>query len=412
MRNNTMRETLEAALSAQNPALAGRSNEDVLSAVKATEREIRKEAAGKKPRTIAIGRHPILPTNTTLSRLKNSLSTASSRYIAPPNKVNPFSKHAFIGEPKGSIVDELNQASQPAIQPSEDTKPSAAHWFGTTTSQPESQPASEPAGQQVSEKSDAGSPTHLAENAGPRLVDSERHETTSKTEATAPHAEAGTPAATPANTNHSPGTPVATPAPVTLTNLAFLETRTAFSGELSGMVEKLRTARTAIAFTMEQLRGRRKKTEEELKAKQQELEGIDEQMNHARENLRKIEDTISASALLAEQAAGIDPGMFSAKNAHGKAHVAVKAAGNKYGNRWDTSNPTILRIADARQFFQEHKDAPRGVKGWTSAAILAAMPEGKRAHGKTALPAMLKTLADEGTVERVDRGMYKAASSC
>ena len=174
------------------------------------------------------------------------------------------------------------------------------------------------------------------------------------------------------------------------------------------MVARLRTAKAAIAFALEQLRARRKKTEEELAARQHYLEGIDRQVEHERENLRKIDDTITASTLLAEQAAAIDPGLLTSRGTHHKT-AGGGGDGKRYANRW-SDDPSILHIADMRSFFAEHPEIPHGKDGWDAAAIVAELLPVKQEHAKLSLPAMLKVMADAGEIERVGRGLYRTAN--
>ena len=279
-----------------------------------------------------------------------SFGSISPRYITPPNRLNPFSVHAH---PVSAFL--TVDKDQPAA--TVDSK------LGVEAAKPLiSPPLIEPSSQE------------------------------------SPHLERQI-----FLSGDASSVPAAIPVPP-----PFPQAQTAFSPELIGMVTRLRTAKSAIAFTLEQLRGRRKKTEEELTAKQHDLEGIDRQMEHERENLRKIEDTITASTLLAEQAAAIDPGLLTSRGTHHKT-AGGGGDGKRYANRW-SDDPSILHIADMRSFFAEHPDPPPHEDGWSVATIVLQLPAIKQAHAKTALPGMLKGMADAGLIERVGRGLYKAVS--
>ncbi len=184
--------------------------------------------------------------------------------------------------------------------------------------------------------------------------------------------------------------PAADPLPA---DLNWLSKPTPFGDPLQGMVAKLRNAKTKIACSLEQLRGRQKKVEEELFAVQYEVE-------QARDNLRKIDDTISACALVAEQSASIQAGVLSEGNHHKKSADGSSRRGVPMP---DKDDPSILRVEDLRQFFKDNPGT-----NWSAAEIREQMPLIKREHAKVYLPSALTVMAAANEIERVDRGIYRA----
>ena len=327
MRNTTMQEKLARAFTSDDAG--NRSNDEILSAVSAMTRKIKKQS-----------KQPLF----------------SPRYVTPPNRLNPFSVHAHpvsafltVDEEKRTEIPSPKSGAEPA-------KPFIA------IASPD-----EPATNESSQ----------SKTASPLPGDVELPKI------------------------------AVIPSPNPPTDRSFPQVQTAFSPELSGMVGKLRMAKTAIAFTLEQLRARRKKTDEELAAKQRDLEGIDRQIEHEKENLRKIDETIEASALFAEQAASIDPGLLTFKGAHRKSAHANEGDGKRYTNRW-SDDGSLLHIAHARKFFEEHPEVPPNEDGWSVAAIAEQMPAIKQAHAKISLGAMLAQMVTTGELERVGRGLYKS----
>lgn len=329
MRNTTMRDKLADAFTAEAGALSSeRSNEEVLSAVSAVQRKMKKEE--RKPGFLL-----------------------GPRYVTPPKRANPFSMHAYPAstfltvdkkEPTETIGSALGvEAAKPLI----------------------SLPVPEPASQESS------------------------------------HSEAAIPVV-----GDSPSPSAATPVPS-----SFPQSQTAYPPQLKSLMDSYAMAKSAIAFTLEQLHTRRKKTEEELAARQRDLESIDRQVEHEKENLRKIDEIIAASALLAEQVAVAPAGLLSFKGAHHKTSTGSARDPNQYANRW-SDDPSILHIADVRKFFAEHPALPpNGKAGWDAAAIVPELPAIKQTHAKLSVPGMLKSMTDSGVIERVGRGLYKAVVS-
>ena len=412
MRNTTMRETLEAALSVQNAAIAGRSNDEILSAVKATRRELRKEETEKKLRSITAGKHEVPPKSSTFARLKNSPAAASPRYVAPPSKQNPFSRHAYAGEPHSTLLDELakeakvasQQASEPASEQtpelaspaepvSESTKPSAEHWFGVPASQ-RATPAtmdpslgtpavSESASQQASEEQEEVLAEPEKESEGPVLV---------------PPAPVLTLVGAPQTRESDEAEELMRQVPA---NLEWLERPSPFSGHLRGMVDSLRDARSKLNFILEQATKRSREFREKLEQEEAVIQ-------RTREEVRQIDDAISACALVAEQSASIKPELLQPAHAH-KTAAAKKAGapaeGAKKGGRWSRDD-AFLRTADAEAFFAANPGT-----NWTAGEIRATLPASKQEHARNYMPVLLSQMYKAGKIQRVGVGIYRAMGS-
>jgi hypothetical protein len=176
-------------------------------------------------------------------------------------------------------------------------------------------------------------------------------------------------------------------------SLAWLEKPSPFSVNLNAIVESLRDARTRANFTLGEHLARAKEYRGRLEAEEF---GIETQ----RENLKVLDDTISACALVAEQSLGIEPALLST----GHAKVASAPREHRY-HRPATNDPSILRIKDVSKFFENNRET-----NWTVAEILPLLPAAKRQHAKSYLPNVLSTLCDAKEILRVSRGIYRASS--
>jgi hypothetical protein len=171
------------------------------------------------------------------------------------------------------------------------------------------------------------------------------------------------------------------------------------------MANKLSMAKSVLAVSLGNLRARRMKVEGECAVKQRELEGIDHEIAAKLESVHRIDEAISANALLMEQISSIDPELLS------KSPLKRPMPGGE-GRRPHAipskDDPSILRLEDVREFFRDHPEPPPGKTGWSAAAILEYMPAEKQAHGKSYLPSALTTEKNAGKLRLVERGLYLA----
>jgi hypothetical protein len=184
----------------------------------------------------------------------------------------------------------------------------------------------------------------------------------------------------------------------TSSNLEWLNKPTPFKDHLKGMVENLRDAKNNIAFTLEQLRGRQKKLEGELFEVQFSIE-------QQKENLRQLDDTISACALVAEQSASIPPGLLTSATVH-KTHAKTENYVKGKNHYRDPNNPSTCRQLDIEKFFADNPDSD-----WTAHTICECLPPIKQEHARKYLSVLLPTMFNSGKIQRVALGTYRALES-
>jgi hypothetical protein len=186
--------------------------------------------------------------------------------------------------------------------------------------------------------------------------------------------------------------PLATPSAPP--NLNWPQKPSPFDADLKPIESKLRDARTRVAFTLEQLREQEKNLDTQLC-------GVRSQLEKYRERVRQINEAIAACVLLAEQSAGLEPGLLAAGGTHHK--TPGFATGTPHITMPDKNDPTILRMEDMRQFFKEHPG-----KEWSAGTILPRLPVEKQAHAKSYLPSALTNLRKMDEIRCVSRGRYQA----
>jgi len=297
------------------------------------------------------------PAKKKATKKTSDLTVLAPRYVAPPQRANPFAVHTFasglpqrqdpmmeelpplevVREPEQSMIaveEPPEKTSQEEPPPEEQTPPEIPY-------PPESKPE--------------------AEIQPPPVED----------------------------------TPATIELPALPTNLAWLDKPTPFSGNLSAIIESLRSARTLCACTLEEARARRKQ-------KQDALDSEDFLILQQQEYLKSIENTMSACALVAEQSIGIEPRLLAPKSLHEKKPAKVNAQGKRTIHMPDKDDPNILRIEEVKRFFDQNPNV-----NWTAAEIIAELPSHKRAHAKVYLSAAMSTLASNDAIERVGRGIYR-----
>jgi hypothetical protein len=188
--------------------------------------------------------------------------------------------------------------------------------------------------------------------------------------------------------------------PVLPPNLEWLNKPTPFSNNLRGMAESLRTAKTALNCRLEMTL----KTLKDFRAK---VEYEESQESRLREDLRQIDDTLSACALVAEQSASIRPELLAPDLHHKKYGAADGKPGGKkqsvnYSRRWNLEDNTVCRREDVVNFFKANPDA-----NWDAREVRNALPAQKQAHGKIRVPGLLAELTNDGIIKRVTTGVYR-----
>lgn len=190
-----------------------------------------------------------------------------------------------------------------------------------------------------------------------------------------------------------------------LSNLEWLTKPTPFKDHLKGMVDKLRDAKTNIAFTLEQLRARQKKLEGEQKKLEDELYQVQFSIEQQKDNLRQLDDTISACALVAEQSATIPSGLLTSVTAH-KIHAKTEDHSNEKPRYRSPDDPTACHQRDIVEFFATHPNSD-----WQIPKILEELPEIKKEHAKRYLNVLLPAMVKTGKIQRVSIGVYRSLES-
>lgn len=280
-----------------------------------------------------------------------NLAEATPRYIPPPRRANPFAVHTFSSQPY--VVEDRSMEEPPETVPAIE------------------EPPEEPIGEE---------PAPEEPQAPPAEVEPEIETNPAPIPSAAPPVEEPLPAFEP---------------PALPPNLAWLDKPTPFSGNLSAIIESLRSARTLCACTLEEARARRKQ-------KQEALDSEDYLILQQQEYLKSIENTMSACALVAEQSIGIEPRLLAPKSPHEKKPAKVNAEGKRTITMPDKDDPTILRVDEIRKFFAANPNT-----NWTVNEIVSELPAHKRKHGKIYLSGAMAFMATQGEIERVGRGIYR-----
>lgn len=357
-------------------------------------------ATAKKPAPIAKKvEYPIEESEQSLLEVKDKSEPAhSSRYITPPRKQHPFSH--FSLPPAPSIAE-----PEPMPAPEEIAAPALAEVemaFAPIEKETEPTPAKEeaapeaalavteslfepPPPETIVVSEDDGKPSLSAGEAEVSMNSSLFEEREA-----APLAEnkEAPLIAVPLLTEEE--TAPVNPLPP---NLAWLEKQTPFGENLKGMVSILRDAKTRIVCDLEQLRKRQKNLEAELFQVQYSVE-------QKKDDLRQLDNTISACALVAEQSTGIQPGLLALNGTHHR--KPTNGAGKHIPHTFGKNDPGTLHLDEIRKFFAENPDT-----NWTAGEICKQLPESKQEHGKTYLSTALTNLTQMEEIQRVDRGIYR-----
>jgi hypothetical protein len=379
MRNTTMQDALTDILTrGVNTQLEHQTDEAVLSAVKATRRKLTKKT---KEQNFAAS----FPSQ------NKPKPVYAPRYIDPRSKRSPFSVHAYsavtVPEPPVEAEPELE------VEESEQQVPVVE------TKQPETAASPKIVNVPIELKSPAKvtpvTPIPIfekpPEDLGPVLVPIVKEA----------HVEEKPQPETPA----PPETPVidseyedveTEPAVVLPSNLEWLKKPTPFATNLTAIVNELRDARQRVIFTLEQYQARQKELRKQLDAAEY---GIEEQ----KENLRVLDDNISACALVAEQSANLKPGLLVANQIYHHRHIERKMGTPFASVRARRNDPAVCHPDDLIQFF----NANSGVN-WSISEVYKALPASKKEHTqKQQIYALLSALAKSGRLQRVGNGIYR-----
>ena len=312
------------------------------------------------------------------------------RYVPPPKRANPFAVHVF------PVAATAMREEFPSPEPA----PEGSQSHSVSPAAVEQLPPSEPIRLSIQE-SPQPCPTLVEVATGPETA-------VPLSEVSLPEPFKAAPAAelAPIAAEGVIAESVATsPGLVLPSDLSWLDKPTPFSSPLKGMVDNLRDAKTRIAFQMEQERARKAKLEGEVSKLQDELFTVEFRIEEQREGLRRIDDIISACALVAEQSVSIDPRLLAANGGANKKAIELGGMRRKYA-RPAADDPSILRAADLRKFFTANPDIK-----WAAKEILEQLPAIKRAHGKKSISVVLASMTNAGEIERVGPGTYRKAAT-
>ena len=373
MQNTTMQDALTKILNGPGGVsrqLADQTDDAVLSAVRATRRKLRKTTSKSK-------RAPVPE-----EKKKTETAVFAPRYVDPRRK-NPFSVHAY------SVL------RVPEAEEEKASEPVSAVLTSETSE---------------SEMAAAGKDLHLSSNVKIPVVEESTPISNLPPESTASASLPSIPSL-PAKENSiseplaKPESPApdttpeeeeALPAAVLPSNLQWLKKPTPFSSNLTAIVDELRDARQRVIFTLQQHQARQKEFRKQLDVAEF---GIAEQ----EENLRQLDDTISACALVAEQSNGLNPVLLVANPVHHHRHVERKMGTPFASIGMRKRDPAICHPNDLIQFFK----ANSGVN-WSVSEVYKALSASKKEHTeKQQIYAILSALSKSGRIQRVGNGIYR-----
>lgn len=388
MRNPTMAERMDAALG-------------VLKKKTASAPEARK-GAGVRPKT---GVEKLREAARDLANARND-QTLGAPYVTSLKRRDPFSVHAYSFVPI-DIVTEMKLA------------------------EPEKPLVSESASRQVSELANELTPEtcdlipenrdQISGTQEPRSQANEKIEDgdqKAEPEPETPRVEAAepepTPLVPPTASPEKPTEPIEPVAPAIYIppDLVWLEEETPFIEPLKFMVSQVRGAKANVNFTLGQSIERQKQLHVERDVIDVRLGQEERTEAEQRETLRKLDDMISACALMAEQSMTVDQELLtphtekkSRKAAETKSGNGAKPAPRAY-RRWDLSNNAMCHKEDIVRFFHANPNT-----NWRAPEIRKLLPPAKQAHAKGYLNVLLNNLYKEGLLLHPDEGIYRYVPS-
>jgi hypothetical protein len=185
-------------------------------------------------------------------------------------------------------------------------------------------------------------------------------------------------------------------------NLNWLEKQTPFAPDLKGIVDRVRDAKTRIAFTMEQLRHREEEIKKQCEKARADLDSVQFQIEQQRDYTRQLDDMIAACAIVAKQSAAIDPGLFSrmVTKQMNKIHTVTT-----HTARW-SGDPSFCHRKDVLALL---KTSPN--EEWNADKVRKGLPAIMQTHAHKVVPGILANLTNEGILQRVSVGFYCLAKT-
>ena len=385
MRNSTMRDKLASVLGAGVPIpLTG-----------ARARQLREPELRHKPRPYMESRKPV------------TVEVESPRYIVPPKKAKPFAVHVYpVVSPFAKRLSSLKVAEEEAPEievkeepPKVEAKPEAEMILEP---EPVAEPEVLPEPEAVVEKEITPEPEAVIQEAAKPLLMVKEKEAVieSPSQRIVPPIEVK--AEAPQSVDSSP-TKTALPP-----DLKWLEKPTPFVGDLQSIVGRVRDAKTRIAFTLEQLRGREVELQKQYEKLHADLDSVQFQIEQHRDYCHQLDEMIAACALVAEQSAAIDSNLFKEMSIHAghSNHTKTPAEDWRRGPRGKTArwsdDPTYCHRKDVVEILQTdtHRE-------WRAADVRDLLPEIKKKHGRGVIPGVLANLVNEGIMRRASLGAYR-----
>ncbi len=202
---------------------------------------------------------------------------------------------------------------------------------------------------------------------------------------------------------------IAEDAPPTISlppNLSWLNQQTPFGGELTQMVDKLRSAKTNVGFTLEQSISRQKDLRSQIAGLQERLDKEEYFGEQQKDNLKQLDEVIAACALVAEQSAPVESILQQLTSAVHKKHPTRENGVVRRSYKLSADDKTVCHSIDVIEFFNTHPG-----RNWSVQEIVAELPTVKRPSAKQNLYAHLSYMVQKGTLQRVGAGVYRALES-
>jgi len=189
-------------------------------------------------------------------------------------------------------------------------------------------------------------------------------------------------------------------------NLTWLDQSTPFGGELTQMVDKLRSAKTNVGFMLEQSIRRQKDLRGQLAGLQERLDKEEYFGEQQKDSLKQLDEVIAACALVAEQSAPIESILQQMTNAVHKKHPEKEKRGSRRPYKMSADDKTVCHSVDVVEFFKTHPG-----RNWSVQEIICELPAMKRDSAKQNLYAHLSYMVQKGTLQRIGSGVYRALES-
>jgi hypothetical protein len=342
-----------------------------------------------------------------------TVEVESPRYIVPPKKAKPFAVHVYpVVSPFAKGLSSLKVAEEetPEVEveeelPKVEAKPEAKIILKPAPvlePEPVAEPKAAPEPEVVEEKAVAPEPKATIQEAPKPILVVEKKEAVIES----PSQTIVSPIEVKAE---APQSADSTSAKTSLPpDLKWLEKPTPFVSDLQSIVGRVRDAKTRIAFTLEQLRGRESELQKQYEKVHSDLDSVQFQIEQHRDYCHQLDEMIAACALVAEQSAGLDVNLFKEMTIHAKHtnHTKTPADDWRRGPRGKTArwsdDPTYCHRKDVVEILQTdtHRE-------WRAADVRDLLPEIKQKHGRGVIPGVLANLVNEGILRRASTGVYR-----